>query len=142
MKQQLKKLLSVILALFIVMTCFASCNQKQNSDVWDNAIYTSDKSFGEGGTEIKVDVTVQDKSITFTVKTDKDNLADALLEHKLIDGEDSAYGIYIKSVNGIVADFEKDGHYWSISKDSTPLLTGASDTKIKNGEHYQFTYAK
>lgn len=110
--------------------------------LWANAVYRSDKSFGEGSKTVEVEVKVDDKSVTFTIKTDKENLGDALIEHNLVEGEQGAYGLYIKKVNGITADYDVDKHYWSISKDGTALMTGADGEKIVGGEHYEITRAK
>lgn len=157
--QKTRKLLAVVLSVLAVVLSLtmSSCKQKetpsptssatasvetQTEKLWKDAVYTEDKTFGDGAKSIDVELIVADKSITFTVKTDKENLADALLEHSLIEGEDSAYGLYIKKVNGILADYDVDKSYWSLSKGGEMLMTGASDTKIKNGEKYEITYAK
>jgi hypothetical protein len=110
--------------------------------LWADALYRSDKSFGDGAKTIEVEVKADDKSVTFTIKTDKENLGEALLEHKLVEGEQGAYGLYIKKVNGITADYDVDKHYWSLSKDGTALMTGADGEKIAGGEHYEITRAK
>ena len=110
--------------------------------LWADALYRSDKSFGEGAKNIEVEVKADGKSVTFTIKTDKENLGDALLEHKLVDGEQGPYGLYIKKVNGITADYDVDKHYWALSKDGTALMTGADGEKITGGEHYEITRAK
>ena len=110
--------------------------------LWADALYRSDKSFGDGAKTIEVEVKADDKSVTFTIKTDKENLGEALLEHKLVEGEQGAYGLYIKKVNGITADYDVDKHYWSLSKSGTALMTGADGEKISGGEHYELTRAK
>lgn len=110
--------------------------------LWADAIYRSDKSFGNGAKTIEVEVKVDDKSVTFTIKTDADNLGAALLEHSLVEGEHSTYGLYIKKVNGILADYDVNQHYWSLSKSGTALMTGADGESISGGEHYEITRAK
>lgn len=159
---KLQKLGKLLALGFTVLTAFSvllmtSCEQKENpassssgvasvetqaEDLWADAVYTEDKTFGEGAKSVDVEVKAADKSITFTLKTDKENLADALLEHKLVEGEDGPYGLYIKKVNGILADYDVNKAYWSLSKDGEMLMTGASDTKIADGEHYELVYAK
>lgn len=157
--QKTRKLLAVVLTVLAVVVglTMSSCKQKetptptssatasvetQTEKLWKDAVYTEDKTFGDGAKSIDVELIVADKSITFTVKTGKENLADALLEHKLIEGEDGPYGLYIKKVNGILADYDVNQSYWNISKNGEMLMTGASDTKIKDGEKYEITYAK
>ena len=130
-------------ALVVSLLFTAGCAQNVKSEeLWENATHTSDKTFGEGKTAIDVEVKAGEKSVTFTVNTDKENLADALLEHKLVEGEDGPYGLYIKKVNGILADYDVNQSYWSLCKDGEMLMTGASDTKIAEGEHYELVYAK
>ena len=129
-KQKTSRLVtSLCLSALVVSLLFtAGCAQKVNAEgLWENATYTSDKTFGEG---------------KIPINTDKENLADALLEHELVEGDDSQYGLYIKKVNGILADYDVDQSYWSLCKDGEMLMTGASDTKISEGEHYELVYAK
>ena len=122
----------------------ASSENSAASDdaLWGTAVYTEDTEIGEGAVTVKVEVAAGDKSITFTVHTDKKNLGDALTENKLVSGDDSEYGLYIKEVNGIKADYDTDKAYWAISKDGEYLQTGADSTEIADGEHYELTYTK
>lgn len=113
-----------------------------DSEIWKDAIYTEDTTFGDGEKTVLVDVAADGLSVTFTIKTDKENLGDALLEHKLVEGEDGPYGLYIKSANGIVADYEIDKHYWSLSKNGKESMTGVSETPISDGEHYELSRIK
>ena len=117
-------------------------NTVTKTGMWADAIHTTDKTFGEGAITIQLEVKAEEQSLTFTIKTNKETLADALLEHELIEGEDGAYGIYIKKVNGIVADYDIDQTYWSLSKGGQMSMVGAGDTVIANGEHYELTRAK
>lgn len=110
--------------------------------LWEKAKYTEDAEVGEGAVTVKVKVIADTKEITLTVHTDKDNLGAALLEYDLVTGDESQYGLYIKSVNGMVADYDKDGAWWSISKDGESLMTGADSTPIADGENYELTYTK
>lgn len=131
----------VVLALLTVISLVA-CADVEKTGVWEDATYTSDKTFGNGDKTIMVEVVAEEQSITFTLKTDKETLADALTEHALIEGEDGAYGLYIKKVNGITADYDIDQTYWSLSKNGEMLMTGVSSTAIADGEHYELTRAK
>ncbi len=146
MKLQKNSKLFTALALsaMVVSLIFTSgCAQKVNAEgLWENAAYTQNETFGEGKTTIEVEVKAEEQSVTFTVNTDKENLADALLEHKLVEGDDSEYGLYIKKVNGILADYDVNKSYWGLYKNGEMLNTGASDTKISDGEHYELVYTK
>ena len=113
--------------------------EAQNASIWDSAEYTEDAEFGGGAAEIKVEVKAEDKSVILTLHTDKDTLGAALQENGLVPGDESEFGLYIKFVIGMEADYDKDGTYWSLSKDGESLMTGADSTPITDGEHYELT---
>lgn len=142
----MKKTVSFIsaIALFLASAlCLSSCfGIVADNNVWDDAIYTEDTEFGNGATTIKVEVQVLDNSVTFTINTDKTTLADAMREYELISGEDGPYGLYVKVVNGITADYDDDMTYWSFYKDGEYLMSGADTTTIADGEHYEIVYSK
>lgn len=69
----------------------------------------------------------------FVVKTDKKNVADALAEVGLVSGENSEYGLYIKVVNGITADYNVDGSYWSLLVNGEMSMVGASSVSVTEG---------
>lgn len=150
----LHSILSVLLVIVVVAAAafaFASCeaNDVKTTDNEQNvaddtaADDTADSGEDEkvGAKTITVDV-IDDKgeTTTFTINTDAEFLSEALLDEKLIEGEDGPYGIYIKVVNGITADYDQNGAYWSLSKDGEYLMTGADTTPIADGEHYELTY--
>ena len=110
--------------------------------LWKDATYRENKTFGTGSKTVKVTVKAENSSVTFTLNTDKDNLADALLEHKLVEGEDSAYGLYIKKVNGILADYNVDQTYWSFEINGEAQMTGVSAAKIAGGESFELVRKK
>ena len=142
MKKTIKSTLVIFLAVICVL-CLVSCKNTNNqASLWDDAKYTADAEFGSGVTTVKVEVKAEDKSVTFTLKTDKTVLGDALLEHKLIAGEQGGYGLYIKYVNGIVADYDVNQSYWAFYKNGEYMMTGVDATEIANGEHYELVYTK
>lgn len=110
--------------------------------LWADADYTEDTELGEGNTTVKVEVNVDNKSITFTIHTDETVLGDSLLAHSLIAGDDGEYGLYIKKVNGITADYDTDKAYWAFYKDGEYMNTGVDGTTIADGEHYELVYTK
>ena len=112
------------------------------SSLWDNALYKEDTEIGEGAHSVLVEVKIEDRSVTLTVKSDKDNLADMLTENKLVEGDTSEYGLYIKKVNGVTADYDTDGAYWGLNKDGEPTPVGASAITVTDGEHYELVYTK
>ena len=140
-----RKLLSVILALALAITLlltFVACNKVDAEGLWENATYRKDKSFGNGEKTISVEVKAGDDSVTFTIKTDKETVGDALMEHKLIDGEDGAYGLYVKKVNGILADYDVDQSYWAFYINGEYAMSGVDTTNIDTSATYKLEYTK
>jgi hypothetical protein len=137
------KALFCLLTLSLLAVVLVSCGGGVPKEgLWENATYTTDKEFGSGAKTVQVEVKAGEQSVTFTVKTDKENLADALLEHGLVSGDDSAFGLYIKYVNGMRADYDKDQAYWGLTKNGETMLDGASSITELDGAHYEFTYTK
>ncbi|MDO4618902.1 MAG: DUF4430 domain-containing protein [Clostridia bacterium] len=128
--------------VFICVLCLFTGCTAQKGDIWQNATYKEDKTFGAGEKVLYVEVKALENSVTFTVNTDKDNVGDALLEHNLIKGEDGVYGLYIKEVNGIRADYDEDKAYWSFTKNGESMMTGVSGTEFETGDKFELVYTK
>ncbi len=138
MKSSFAKALLLLLAL---TSLFVSCTPVPVS--WEDATYQRDTTLGDGGTTVTVKVTAEEKTVSFTLRTDEENLADAMLAAGLCAGEDGAYGLYIKYVNGIRADYELDGgYYWQLSIDGKAATQGASATPVTEGAVYEFIRAR
>ena len=129
--------LSVIFVLIAAMAlCMVSCGGTKKEDDEENS---------KTPVEVTISVTVIDdkkNSDTFEITTKSENLGDALLESGRVKGDNDKFGLYIKEVDGLRADFELDGAYWSVSKDSKMLVTGPSQTPIADGDKFELTYTK
>ena len=138
----MKKILSVTLLLALVIsTLLCSCTPSYG-DLWDTALYNEDTVLGEGAKTVTVTVRAQDREVVFTINTDRDILGDALMDHELVAGDAGAYGLYIKRVNGIVADYDVDGYYWGFYKGGEFMLTGVDGTAIVGGESFELVREK
>lgn len=92
---------------------------------------------------VYIEVIQEDKSSnTYKCHTDADNLEDLLLSTDFVEGEMAQYGLYIKKVEGVEADYDKNQAYWAMKKDGVDLMTGAHDTPIENGDHFELVYTK
>ena len=99
---------SAALALVLaLMLSLAACGAKAEG-LWANATYTED-------TELR----------------------QALEENSLIAGDESDYGLYVKTVDGMTADYDADGLYWAFYKSGEYLMTGVDTTEIADGEQYE-----
>ena len=144
MKHTIKKITALTLALVMILAMalsLTSC-KKPATGVWKDAAYTEDKTLGEGSVTVKVEVKAEDKSVTFTIKTDEKILGEALQKLGLVEGEEGQFGLYVKKVNGILADYDTDGTYWAFYQDGKYMMTGIDMTEIKDGDHYELVREK
>ena len=137
----MKKTVSLVLALIFILV-LTSCNTVEKTEIWENATYREDMEFGNGAKTVVVEVKAEEQQITFTIKTDKDTVGEALLEHGLIAGEESRYGLYVKVVNGMTADYDVDQTYWAFYIDGEDAMTGVDTTEITEGTTYKLEYTK
>lgn len=94
---------------------------------------------GEGKTDFIFKVTDLDgKETDFKIHTDKKTVGEALLELNLIAGDDSEYGLYVKTVNGVTLDYAKDGKYWAFYVNGEYAQKGVDSTDITAGAEYSF----
>lgn len=94
---------------------------------------------GEGS--VKFSFTVVDKEgakTRYEIHTDKETVGEALAELGLIAGEESEYGLYVKTVDGVTADYDKDGVYWAFYVDGEYGQTGVDATPVAEGGDYAF----
>ena len=152
----MKKLLITLMALLMTVT-FTACNQTEvssstsetdSSTVSEDAsateeptVYESGSIIGEGEKHIYVTATdgVNQELIgTFEFYTDAENIGDALLEYGFISGDDSDYGLYVKVVNGVKAEYETDGTYWAFYVNGDLATTGVSSTPVEDEMSYMF----
>ena len=142
-----KKLTSFILCMVLIVAmalgttgCNGSTGKDTSSGVGTEGDTQADVSvLGTGSTEFSLTVVEQEGSETqFEIHTDKETVGEALLELGLIDGEESGYGLYVKTVNGITVDYDKDGAYWAFYINGEYASSGVDSTKITEGESYSF----
>lgn len=94
---------------------------------------------GEGQTQFAFVVVDADGNETaFDIHTDQKTVGEALLELELIAGDDSEYGLYVKTVNGITADYDTNGTYWAFYINEEYASTGVDATDIVPGSTYTF----
>lgn len=97
----------------------------------------------EGGYEITVEV-VDDQGETKSYQsvTDAEVLYDALLEIDglTLDGYESDYGYYLTGVNGLTADYDADGAYWSLYVNGEYGSYGIESQPVADGDTYRLVY--
>ena len=122
-----KKVLSVVLCFVLVasMALFAAgCGSDEVS-----IPVTDGQTVGKGDVSFPLVIVDGDgNEVNVTVNTDKEIVGEALLELGLVEGEDSDYGLFIKTVNGITADYDVDGTYWAFYINDEYAMAGVDST--------------
>lgn len=147
-----KKALSFILCIVLIAAIAlftTACNDNNTTDTTttENAVSTTEKPkasvLGKGETKFTFTVTDLDgNEAAFEINTDKKTVGEALLDLQLIAGDESEYGLYVKSVNGTTLDYDKDGAYWAFYVNGEYATSGADTTDIVAGETYTFKAEK
>ncbi len=143
-----KKVSSFILCMVLIVAMALStvgCNGSKDSgaasgDAGAQAgaeVQREGGELGEGGKEFALTVTDKDGNETqFEIHTDKETVGEALQELNLIDGEEGEYGLFVKTVNGITADYDADGVYWAFYVNGEYAASGVDVTQITEGDSY------
>lgn len=134
--------LQIISLLLILAMALCACGKQAPTGLWKDATYTKNTSLGEGAKTFTLAVEMEEKSITLTVKTDAETVGAALLEHGVIAGDEGPYGLYVKTVNGVRADYDKDGFYWAFYVGEEYAMQGIELTPIDENAAYRLVYAK
>ena len=152
MKVRNKKFFSLLLCMMLTVsmafsTTGCSGNNKESDAQTETQVAADAQTdvtvLGEGQTVFTFNVTDADGNETnFEIHTDKETVGDALLELDMIAGEDSEYGLYVKTVNGITADYDKDQTYWAFYVNGEYSQTGVDSTNVTAGDTYSFKVEK
>ncbi len=119
------------LILFVLMAALALCCVSCGGDeakTGDAVTFTL--------TVIGPDGTATDHTIT----SDAANVGDALLAEGIVEGDMGDYGLYITTVDGVTADYNADGAYWSFYIGEEYAMTGVSDTPFAEGDTFKLVY--
>ncbi len=146
--KMLALMLCMVLAAVTVLAA-AGCAKKAEEEkpfpttVYKGGTAEAPAELGQGAKSFTFSVTYKDgKKDVFSVKTDKTTVGAALLELKIIAGEDSTYGLYVKRVNGEMLDFDADNMYWAFYMNGAYADTGVDTTDITDGAEYSFVATK
>ena len=99
----MKRTISLLLAL-VMLFALTACGTKEEAPA--------------EAVSFKVIVTdLEGNETTFEYTSSASNVGEVLVAEGLVVGHDADYGLYIDSVNGITADYNKDGEMLYIQKD-------------------------
>lgn len=96
-----------------------------------------------GSKEITIEVVDNEKKSTmYEVKTDAEYLRQAMEEAEglTFEGEEGPYGLSISIINGIRADYTKDGAYWSFYVNNEYCNYGVDEQPVMDGDAFKIEY--
>lgn len=96
-----------------------------------------------GAKEISIEVVDDNASSkTYHTRTDAEYLRQALEETKglTIEGTESTYGLMVETVNGVTADYNANGAYWSFYLNGEYCNYGIDQQPIEDGQAYRIVY--
>lgn len=128
MKKQCRKYLTLTLCMVLIAAfalTFAACSQKEAPAQTGKTIHY---------TVITVDL--DGNETTYDITTDKKTVGEELIARGIIAGDESEYGLYIKTVNGLTLDWDKDAKYWSFYIGEEYATTGVDMTDAEDGVTY------
>lgn len=145
---------SVIAAVLVclLLTSLAACGEKSVGIIGGadgpTSILVSDANgevtlIGEGKYTFSFTATFADgTSSVYTVSTDEETVGAALQKLGLIEGENSAYGLYVKRVCGVLADYDVDATYWALYVNGESSMVGVDGVKCADAESVEFRLVK
>ena len=94
---------------------------------------------GEGDKIFYFDVTFSDgETSSYTIHTNAETVGEALVSLELISGDESEYGLYVKTIGDETLDWNENGMYWAFYENGEYAMTGVDATPITEGETYAF----
>ncbi len=121
-----KKLIAGVAALVVVVAALL-------------AVYFFTRPAATAGDKtITATVVANGSEEAFTIQTDEEYLRGALESIQLIEGDESEYGLFVTTVNGITADDSKQ-EWWCFTKGGETLNTGVDTTPIADGDAFEIT---
>lgn len=98
---------------------------------------------GEGEKLFYFDVTFSNgETSSYAISTDAETVGEALVALDLIAGDESEYGLYVKTIGDETLDYTTDGMYWAFYENGEYALTGVDATVVTEGQTYAFIATK
>ena len=142
----MKKIISMLLCLTLVLSLGSLAFAQETEQLWDEnhetILLENGAVYGEGEKTLSFAVDCLHETAAVTVKTDAATVGEALTELSIIAGEDSEWGLYVKTINGITANYDEDGTYWAFYIDGEYAMTGVDATEIAEDTVYSFAISK
>ena len=147
-----KKIQSLLLCMMLIVAMAfttVGCNTQKENGVEESTAAVEEsvenevEVLGEGETKFLFTVVDKDGNETnYEIHTDKETVGEALLDLELIAGDEGEFGLYVKTVNGVTADYDVDQTYWAFYVNGEYAMSGVDATDIEDGVSYAFKVEK
>jgi hypothetical protein len=142
----MKKILSLVVATVLLAAMVlgaTSCDKTVDEETPATTTAASEAAkpieIGEGATAFTFEITHMDGSQkVYAVKTDAETVGEALVALGLIAGENGAYGLYVKTVDGETVDYDTHQKYWAFYENGAMAMNGVDKTNVVAGAVYAF----
>ncbi len=132
-----------LMLIAAISVCIVGCKNKEQPKTPDTTENADVTTLGEGVLQFNFNVVDGEGKVTkFIINTDKTIVGEALMDLGLIEGDEGDYGLYVKKVNGIVADYDTDGTYWAFYENGAYAAKGVDQTTTVAGTTYEFKVEK
>lgn len=136
-KSGITKAVLVAVVLVLVAMMFGCGNQ----------VAVGENTPTENATAVKKNITIEvvdssKKSTVYDVSTEAEFLRGAMDDAEGLEysGEEGAYGIMVKTINGELADYNTNGAYWSFNVNGEYCNHGIDTQPINDGDEFVIAY--
>lgn len=136
---KIRRIIAAVMALAIIFS-LGACGETQKDVITTTEPISVEAQDGKTFTFEVVDGNGNKSQLP--IMTDVKMLGDALQKLGYIKGEEGPYGLYIKEVNGITADYDTNGTYWAFYINGEMSMKGVDQTEIVDGDVYSFRVEK
>lgn len=146
--KRIKALLTVAVLIALVLTataCGKTASDTPTTAVAGTTVAVSGEAveLGTGSKHFSLKVVdASGEESCFIIGTDETTVGEALQKLGLIEGEEGDYGLYVKTVNGITADYDTDGTYWAFYINGEYAMTSVDMTEITENTEYMLKVEK
>lgn len=128
----------VSLLLVVLLIAAAACTSCAPKLTDLGATIVAEKEVGEGEKTITLTViNGANEATVYTVHTDAEYLRGAIEPHGLVGGKEDIYGMWVTTVDGIVAD-ESRQEWWKLYEGTEQSNYGVDGLKIQDGGSYTY----
>jgi hypothetical protein len=140
-RRKTNRILALALAVIMLTMLITLTACESDSSPGSSSPAGAVEDIGQGGKVFRFEVTDDNENVNaWNVHTDETILGAALLDVGLIAGDETAFGLMVTEVNGLVADFNANQSWWMLLIDGEMAMVGVDSIEIEPDVVYAFVY--